>query len=127
MMHRFALVFAALLATGSASPSESQSRQDLRTVELAAREIVRRREIFRDDTFGNEDFWGGQRRLHESIAGRANGGVGPGLSPKAALAVGLKVDVDALPADLLQALRKGRVDLTNPATTLALLRLDAVV
>ncbi len=127
MMHRFALVFAALLATGSASPSESQSRQDLRNVELAAREIVRGREIFRDDTFGNEDFWGGQLRLHEAIAGRANGGVGPGLSPKAALAVGLKVDVDALPADLLQALRKGRVDLTNPATTLALLRLDAVV
>jgi hypothetical protein len=85
------------------------------------------REIFRFDTFGDEAFWGGALRLHEAIAGKANGGVGPGVSPETALAVGLKVDVDALPHNLRNQIRKGRVDLGSPATTLALLRLDAVV
>ena len=55
------------------------------------------RETFRHDTFGDEDFWGGRLRLHEAIEGAAHGGVGPGVSPRTALAVGLKVDVDALP------------------------------
>ncbi len=83
--------------------------------------------IFRFDTFGDEAFWGGQLRLHEAIAGEANGGVGPGVSPNTALAVGLKVDVDALPASVVQALRRGQVDLDDPATTLALLKADSVV
>jgi hypothetical protein len=85
------------------------------------------RQIFRQDTFGDEIFWGGTLRLHEAIAGRANGGVGPGLNPRRALALGLKVDVQALPPRLRTLLRKGEVDLADPATTLALLRLDAVV
>jgi hypothetical protein len=85
------------------------------------------RNTFRFDTFGDEAFWGDTLRLHEAIAGAANGGVGPGLSSEAALALGLKVDVAALPPPLRAALRKGRVDLTSPTTTLALLRLDAVV
>ncbi|MGZ6275950.1 MAG: hypothetical protein ACXWMI_07550, partial [Syntrophales bacterium] len=41
------------------------------------------RQIFRFDTFGDQDFWGGQLQLHTTIAGAANGGVGPGLSPSA--------------------------------------------
>jgi hypothetical protein len=61
------------------------------------------------------------------IAGAANGGVGPGLSPRAALTLGLKVDAGALPPDLVNALRRGAVNLDDPATTLALLKLDAVV
>lgn len=85
------------------------------------------RMIFRFDTFGDEDFWGGQLQLHEAVAGAANGGVGPGLSPQAALALGLKVDVEALPANLVAKLKQGKVDLTDPATTLALLKLNAVV
>jgi hypothetical protein len=127
MMQRLVLAFAALLATGSASTGESPSREDHRNFEFAVREIVRGREIFRNDTFGNEAFWTGQLRLHEAIAGSANGGVGPGVSPKTALEVGLKVDVDALPGGLRQALQKGRVDLSSPDTTLALLKLDAIV
>lgn len=83
--------------------------------------------IFRFDTFGDEAFWGGQLRLHEAIAGEANGGVGPGVSPRTALGVGLKVDVDALPAGVIDALRRNQVDLDDPATTLALLRADSVV
>src|SRR5262245_63857881 len=85
------------------------------------------RRIFRHDTFGDEDFWGGSLRLHQAIAGAKLGGVGPGLSPKQALALGLKVDADALPAALVQSLRGGKVNLNDPAVTLALLRLNAVV
>src|SRR5688572_2581347 len=64
---------------------------------------------FRFDTFGSEDFWGGALRLHEAIKGSALGGVGPGLSPRAALGLGLKVDVEALPPKVVQAIRKGNV------------------
>lgn len=89
--------------------------------------VAEGREIFRFDTFGDEAFWGGQLGLHRAIAGEANGGVGPGVSPKTALSVGLKVDVDALPAQVVQALQQGRVNLDDPATTLTLLKLNAVV
>jgi hypothetical protein len=85
------------------------------------------RRIFRFDTFGDEAFWGDVLQLHQAIQGEAFGGAGPGVSPNTALAVGLKVDVDALPQKLVNDLRKGRVDLDDPATTLALLQLNAVV
>src|ERR1700674_3462768 len=85
------------------------------------------RQIFRFDTFGSEAFWGDALQLHKAIAGAKNGGVGPGVSPKAALAVGLKVDADALPASITQQLQQGKVNLDDPATTLALLKLNAVV
>jgi hypothetical protein len=82
---------------------------------------------FRHDTFGDEDFWGGQLRLHDAIKGADHGGVGPGLSPSMALALGLKVDFVALPPALVEQLKAGEVDLDDPAVTLALLRLNAVV
>jgi hypothetical protein len=85
------------------------------------------REIFRFDTFGDEAFWGDSLHLHQAIKGAALGGVGPGVSPRTALAVGLKVDTAALPESLKQDLAAGHVDLDDPATTLALLRLNAVV
>jgi hypothetical protein len=100
---------------------------DQRSIAGGVVEILRGRKIFRFDTFGDEAFWGGALGLHRAIAGRANGGVGAGLSPKAALELGLKVDVNALPHKLRNDLRRGRVDLTSAATTLALLELDAVV
>jgi hypothetical protein len=85
------------------------------------------RQIFRFDTFGSESFWGDALQLHKAIAGEKNGGIGPGVSPKTALSVGLKVDVDALPADLVASLKAGKVNLDDPATTLALLKLNSVV
>src|SRR5512144_3037579 len=83
--------------------------------------------IFRYDTFGDQDFWGGALKLHQAIEGEKFGGVGPGVSPATALAVGLKVDVDALPRSLQKQLKQGQVDLNDPAITLALLKLNAVV
>ncbi|HJQ99517.1 MAG TPA: hypothetical protein VJ826_14475 [Candidatus Polarisedimenticolaceae bacterium] len=76
------------------------------------------RRIFRYDTFGDEAWWGGTLRLHEAIAT---------VSPRTALSVGLKVDVDALPPNLQNQLRHGRVDLDDPLTTLTLLKLNAVI
>jgi hypothetical protein len=85
------------------------------------------RRIFRDDTFGDEAFWGDSLRLHEAIAGQKQGGVGPGLSPRAALGVGLKVDVERLPPAVIAAIKRGQINLDDPAVTLALLRLNSVV
>src|SRR5262245_27004876 len=85
------------------------------------------RQIFRFDTFGDEAFWGDNLKLHRAIAGSKFGGVGAGVSPRTALGVGLKVDSEALPSDLIEAIQKGRVNLDDPANTLALLRLNAVV
>jgi hypothetical protein len=87
----------------------------------------RGRQIFRFDTFGDQAFWGGALQLHRAIEGQKLGGIGPGVSPKTALAVGLKVDVKALPPSVKEALAEGKVDLGDPATTLALLKLNSVV
>lgn len=93
-----------------------------------ARQMIKQgRQIFRFDTFGDEEFWGDTLKLHQAIQGAKFGGVGPGISPKMALAVGLKVDVDALPEPLFKSLKEGGVDLDDPATTLALLKANAVV
>jgi cytochrome c peroxidase len=93
----------------------------------AIRQVREGRDTFRYATFGDEAFWGDGIGLHLALAGAANGGVGGGVSPQTALAVGLKVDVDALPRSLQRALARGKVDLTNPATSLELLKLDAVL
>jgi mono/diheme cytochrome c family protein len=74
--------------------------------------------IFRFDTFGDEQLWTDVLRMHEVVAT---------VPPATALAVGLKVDVEALPASVVDALKRGQVDLTNPAVTVELLRLNAVV
>jgi hypothetical protein len=85
------------------------------------------RRIFRYDTFGDEVYWSDTLKLHRAIEGEKLGGFGPGISPKTALSVGLKVDMDALPADLVEKVKQGEVNLDDPATTLALIKLDAVL
>lgn len=74
--------------------------------------------IFRFDTFGDEQLWTGALRMHEAVAT---------VDPATALAVGLKVDVEALPSGLIAALRAGQVDLADPAVTVELIRLNAVI
>jgi mono/diheme cytochrome c family protein len=74
--------------------------------------------VFRFDTFGDEAFWTDTLRMHQVVQG---------VSPKTALAVGLKVDVDALPGALVSQLRAGQVNLDDAGVTVALLKLNAVV
>jgi hypothetical protein len=81
--------------------------------------VARGRSIFRFDTYGDETFWTDTLRLHEVIR--------TAVSPTTALSVGLKVDVDALPAQVKSGLAAGTVDLDDPATTVALLELGAVL
>ena len=82
--------------------------------------------IFRFDTFGSEAFWS-QTQLHRAIAGEKNGGVGPGVSPKQALALGLKVDMFKVPPTIAAAVATGKANMDDPANTVALLKADAVV
>jgi hypothetical protein len=89
--------------------------------------IEQGRTTFRFDTFGDEAFWGDTLKLHLAIEGSRFGGVGPGISPRTALELGLKVDVDALPHQLVSALERGEVNLDDPAVTLDLLKAKAVV
>jgi hypothetical protein len=112
---------------GPAAVSFQQDDFDSEILENARRMMREGKQTFRYDTFGSQAFWGGKLRLHEAIAGAALGGVGPGVSPKAALELGLKVDVEALPVTLVGQIRNGQVNLADPATTLALLQLNAVV
>jgi len=119
-----------IVERGNAQARDNEEELTLndRLINAHARRMVEEgRQIFRFDTFGSEAFFGDALQLHRAIAGEKNGGVGAGVSPKTALAVGLKVDVDALPAALKSQIAAGKVNLDDPATTLALLKLNSVV
>jgi hypothetical protein len=116
----------ALRRKAAAQAQDNRTKADL-VLDFARQTILEGRKIFRFDTFGDEAFWGGTIMLHQAIAGSQHGGVGPGVSPTTALAVGLKVDVDALPTSLQNNLAQGKVNLNDPAITIALLQLNAVV
>ncbi|HET7322183.1 MAG TPA: c-type cytochrome [Longimicrobiaceae bacterium] len=81
--------------------------------------VAQGKDVFRFDTFGDDVFWTDTARLHEVIESA--------VSPALALQVGLKVDADALPQSVKDAIAAGQVDLQDPATTLALLKLNAVL
>jgi cytochrome c553 len=89
--------------------------------------VAQGKEIFRFDDFGDKEFWSGLLHIDKAILGADNGGFGPGVSPADALAIGLKVDVDALPAEVIAGITSGAIKLNDPATTIALLKLNAVV
>jgi len=95
-----------------ASPAASRSPMN-------PRNIADGQDIFRFDTFGDETFWTDTLRMHEVIR--------TSVSPATALAVGLKVDATALPAAVKAGIANGTIDLNSPATTVALLKLGAVV
>jgi len=102
------LVCAALLnGCGGSSSGDDQVR------------IAEGKQIFRFDTFGDETQWTDTLRMHEVIRAA--------VDPTTALSVGLKVDSEALPAAVVAGIQNGTVDLKSPDTTVALLKLDAVV
>jgi cytochrome c2 len=115
------------LTAPDAAQTELLSRFDRVILNNARQRIEEGKGIFRFDTFGDEAFWGDTVKLHLAIEGANLGGVGPGLSPNAALSLGLKVDLDALPGNIVANLKGGKLDLDNPATTVALLKLNAIV
>jgi hypothetical protein len=136
MMNRHKVIFSLILAAvvlllGSLPRAYSDQKVknafEANIDKNAAAMMEEGRNTFRFDTFGDEAFWGDTLKLHRAIAGSRLGGVGSGVSPKTALAVGLKVDSEALPESLRNNLAHGNVDLNDPATTLALLKLNAVV
>ena len=109
----------------SAAPSSSVGGQGIPTGSGEATDntspenLARGKEIFRFDTFGDEQFWTDTARMHEVIQ--------TGVSPATALSVGLKVDAEAIPAEVAAAIKAGKVNLNDPATTVTLLKLNAVV
>jgi hypothetical protein len=113
--------------TVSAMTSSHAKAKSDPTQTRADRLIVQGRRVFRFNTFGDEAVWGGVLGLHKAIEGSKLGGVGAGISPKQALAVGLKVDAAAIPKKVAAAIKAGKVDLDDPATTVTLLKLNAVV
>ncbi|HKE65737.1 MAG TPA: hypothetical protein VKB59_13955 [Micromonosporaceae bacterium] len=129
-----ALTATALTAAASPSPGRANHGSGAQIVRASGADdnagqklINEGKQTFRFDTFGDEAFWGGTLHLNQAIAGAANGGVGPGVSPRTALAVGLKVDSTALPNAVKQGILDGTVNLDDPAVTLTLLKLNAVV
>jgi len=98
----------------SSSASDVPTGAGPATDDMSPQTVAQGREIFRFDTFGNEAFWTDTLRLHEVIE--------KGVDPTTALKVGLKVDADALPPGILE-----QVDLNSPATTVALLKMNAVL
>jgi mono/diheme cytochrome c family protein len=104
----------AMLGAGSIASCDAD-----RATGPSAEAIATGRDIFRFDTFGDEKFWTDTLRMHEVIQAA--------VTPGVALSVGLKVDADALPQAVKDALAAGEVDLNSTATTLALLKMSAVV
>jgi cytochrome c553 len=101
------------------APEASVERSPAEGGGLSPAFVAAGKTIFRFDTYGDETFWTDTLRLHEVIR--------TSVSPAVALSVGLKVDVDALPAAVKAALANGTIDLNDPATTVALLELGAVL
>jgi mono/diheme cytochrome c family protein len=101
--------------TPATTPTGSESVTD----DMSAENVAAGQQIFRFDTFGDEQFWTDTARMHEVIQ--------KSVSPATALSVGLKVDAEAIPAEVAAAIKAGKVNLNDPATTVTLLKLNAVV
>jgi hypothetical protein len=117
----FGAVFVVTVRTAASPPavalSPTTSRAD-RTAQSRSRPADGQA-IFRYHSFGDEQLWTDQLQMHVVIESA--------VDPLTALAVGLKVDVEAIPPEVQRAIGAGRVDLTSPATTVALIGLNAVV
>ncbi|HET9745627.1 MAG TPA: hypothetical protein VFP97_07940, partial [Chitinophagaceae bacterium] len=128
------LVLVATIAVSQCAKLGESEHNDEATHELMTKAnsgkqglIEQGKQIFRFDAFGDEGFWSGLLHIDKAILGTANGGFGAGVSPATALAVGLKVDVEALTPEVIAGITSGAIRLDDPASTVALLRLNAVV
>jgi mono/diheme cytochrome c family protein len=108
-----------LVGVGAMASCDSDMPTEPTPEQLDPALVAQGQQIFRFDTFGDEKYWTDTLRVHEVIQAA--------VTPATALSVGLKVDSDALPQQVKDALAAGQVDLHSTATTLALLKLDAVV
>jgi mono/diheme cytochrome c family protein len=117
--HAFAWLVAAITVVTILVSCETDQPTEPGEQPLDPALVAEGKEIFRFDTFGDEQFWTDTLRMHEVIQ--------EAVTPAVALSVGLKVDADALPPEVKSALAAGQVDLNSTATTLALLKLNAVV
>jgi mono/diheme cytochrome c family protein len=118
-MHKIAMLAGALVAIGIAVSCGESTPTQPQPEQLDSTLVSAGKDIFRFDTYGDEKYWTDTLRMHEVIQS--------GVSPATALSVGLKVDADALPQSVRDAIAAGKVDLTSPATTVTLLKLNAVV
>ena len=105
----------------------SEQRFDLQISENAKQMMEQGKQIFRYDTFGDEAYWTGKLKLHHAIQGSKFGGVGPGVSPKTALVSGFESRYGCAAGGPRRKIKKGEVNLDDPATTLALIKLNSVL
>ena len=105
--------------TQSNSTADAPSGAGSASDDMSPQNLAAGQQVFRFDTFGDEQFWTDTARMHEVVQ--------KSVSPATALSVGLKVDADAIPPDVAAAIKAGKVDLNDPATTVTLLKLNAVV
>lgn len=106
------------IATSSTTDDDERSRF-LGNAEENAKELIEQgKQTFRFDTYGDEAFWTGQLQIQQTVSG---------LTPRSALALGLKVDSEALPPSVVEAIRHGQVNLDAPAVTLQLIKQNAVL
>lgn len=123
----FTMVFVDCKKTETIFETVTETVTDTLYLNLDPALVAEGKQTFRYDAFGDEAFWSDILHIDKAILGADNGGYGGGVSPATALSVGLKVDAEALPAELVSAIQAGQVDLNDPLTTLELLKLDAVV
>lgn len=127
--------FSSVLVQCKTTKSDTRNTQDRSAdpddfnddIENNSRDLFEKgKAVFRFETFGDEAFWTDKLQLHKAIADDKHGGIGKGLSPKEALAAGLKVDLGILPKFLRKKIKEGTF-LDNPLATLELLKINAVV
>jgi hypothetical protein len=112
-------ILAALAAAGCGGSSHDDAALSSADAPPDPVLVAQGKEIFRSDTFGDEAFWTDTLHMNDVIASA--------VDPATALSVGLKVDAEALPPAVVQGIQDGSISLTDPATTVALLKLNAVV
>jgi hypothetical protein len=132
-------VLSLALAVACHSPAPAETPQNIAVKEAPAESYQKAidgnaqkmleagRNVFRDETFGSEHYWGDKLRLHEVIAGEKHGGKGPGVTPRQALALGLRVDFGRIPSALGSVIKGGTLSFDDAENTNNLLKHDAVI